>query len=79
MSIKNVYTLPELENHEDVFRDREHAGDVLAGMLWDYRRSAALILGIPAGGVPVATTVATQLGLSFAILPVSKILFPWTT
>lgn len=79
MSTKNVYTLPELENHEDVFRDREHAGDVLAGMLRDYRRSEALVLGIPAGGVPVATTVATQLGLSFAILPVSKILFPWTT
>jgi len=79
MSNKNVHTLPELENHEDVFRDREHAGNILAGMLQDYRRSEALVLGIPAGGVPVAATIATQLELSFAILPVSKILFPWTT
>ncbi len=41
MSNKNVHTLPVLENQEDVFRDREHAGDILGGMLQDYRRSEA--------------------------------------
>ena len=75
----NIHTLPELSNCVHVFCDREHAGKILSGMLQDYRNSEALVLGIPAGGVPVAATIATQLGLSFNTLPVSKILFPWTT
>jgi len=75
----NIHTLPELSNCEHVFRDREHAGKILSGMLQDYSNSEALVLGIPAGGVLVAATIATQLGLSFNTLPVSKILYPWTT
>jgi putative phosphoribosyl transferase len=79
MTTGNIHTLPELSNCVHVFSDREHAGKILAGMLQDYRNSEALVLGIPAGGVPVAATIATQLGLSFNTLPVSKILYPWTT
>jgi predicted phosphoribosyltransferase len=74
-----IHDLPELRNRAQVFRDRVHAGDVLAGMLSAFRGSGALVLGIPAGGVPVAATVATTLGLELDVAVVSKILLPWTT
>jgi len=74
-----VHDLPELRNRAQVFRDRAHAGDVLAGMLSAFGGSGALVLGIPAGGVPVAATVATTLGLDLDAAVVSKILLPWTT
>ena len=74
-----IHDLPELRNRAQVFRDRAHAGDVLAGMLSAFAGSGALVLGIPAGGVPVAATVATTLGLELDAAVVSKILLPWTT
>jgi predicted phosphoribosyltransferase len=61
------------------FRDREASGARLAGMLERYRRSNALVLAIPAGGVPVAAQVARALSLPLYVTPVSKVLFPWTT
>jgi putative phosphoribosyl transferase len=36
-------------------------------------------LAIPAGGVPVALQVAKALCLPLQVIPVSKVLFPWTT
>lgn len=62
-----------------MFRDRAHAGEVLAGMLEAYRGSGALVLAIPAGGVPVAAEIARRLGLALDVAVVSKILLPWTT
>jgi predicted phosphoribosyltransferase len=62
-----------------VFRDRNHAGRELAGMLEEFRGSAALVLAIPAGGVPVAAALAAELGLALDVAPVSKVLYPWTT
>src|SRR5438270_9015536 len=61
------------------FRDRTHAGRELANMLEELRGTAALVVAIPAGGVPVAAAIATQLGLPLDVLPVSKVLYPWTT
>jgi putative phosphoribosyl transferase len=61
------------------FRNREAAGRSVAGMLEKYRDSNAIVLGIPAGGVPVAATTARSLGLQLQVIPVSKVLFPWTT
>ena len=74
-----VIELPELRDRLHVFRDREHAGEVLAGMLTEYRDSNALVLAIPAGGVPVAAAMAEVLGLPLDVCVVSKILLPWTT
>ena len=48
-------------------------------MLDDFRGSAALVLAIPAGGVPVGAAIAEALGLPLALAPVSKVLYPWTT
>jgi len=75
----NIHDLAELRDRVRVFRDRAHAGEVLAGMLEKYRGSDALLLAIPAGGVPVAAEIATRLKIAFDVIPVSKILFPWTT
>jgi putative phosphoribosyl transferase len=48
-------------------------------MLDEFRGTAALMLAIPAGGVPVAASIAQDLGLPLDVLPVSKVLYPWTT
>ena len=61
------------------FRDRPHAGRELAHMLEEFRGSAALVLAIPAGGVPVAAAIAQELGLPLDVIAVSKVLYPWTT
>src|SRR5437763_9318584 len=61
------------------FRDRAHAGRELAKLLADFRGAAALVLAIPAGGVPVAAAIAQELGLPLDVVPVSKVLYPWTT
>jgi predicted phosphoribosyltransferase len=61
------------------FKDREAAGRAVAGMLKNYKDSNAIVLAIPAGGVPVAAEIARALGLPLEVTPVSKVLFPWTT
>jgi putative phosphoribosyl transferase len=66
MSPGKVIELPALRNRSGVFRGRAHAGDVLADMLSAYRGSNALVLGIPAGGAPVAAVIARALALPLA-------------
>ena len=48
-----VYELSQYKEQTRVFRDRRHAGDVLTRMLYPYRQDIHMVLGIPAGGVPV--------------------------
>lgn len=69
----------ELRDRARVFGDRREAGEVLAGMLPDRRAGAALVLAIPAGGVPVAVAAAARLGLPVDAAAVSKITPPWST
>lgn len=71
--------LPQLRNLTRVFRDRVHAGEVLADMLATFRASDAVVLAIPAGGVPVAAVLAQKLGLALDAAVVSKITLPWNT
>lgn len=61
------------------FRDREAAGARLSVLLKNHAQSDALVLAIPAGGVPVALQIARALALPLHVTPVSKVLFPWTT
>jgi predicted phosphoribosyltransferase len=61
------------------FHDRRHAGSELAKMLEQFRGTAAIVLAIPAGGVPVAAAIADALGLTLDVVPVSKVLYPWTS
>lgn len=70
---------PELRDRERVYRDRAHAGAVLSEMLETYRDTDAVILAVPAGGVPVAAEMARTLDLSLDVVVVSKMTLPWNS
>jgi len=60
------------------FRDRRHAGQVLAGRLGHWRRRPGLlVLALPRGGVPVADEVARALDAPLDVLVVRKLGAPW--
>ncbi len=77
--MEKVVEIPELRDQLGIFRDRAHAGEVLAGMLGLFKNSEAIVLGVPAGGVPVAAAIAKELNLVFDVAVVSKITLPWNT
>ena len=59
------------------FRDRQHAGRVLAGQLAQYRgRAGLLVLALPRGGVAVGFEVARELQAPLDIFVVRKLGFP---
>jgi putative phosphoribosyl transferase len=61
----------------DVFRDRRHAGQVLAPSLGGYaRRADVLVLALPRGGVPVAFEVAQALCAPLDVFIVRKLGVP---
>jgi putative phosphoribosyl transferase len=72
-----ILDLPQLRDRVRVFRDRADAGRALAGMIESYRDSDAIVLAIPAGGVPVAAVIAEQLNLPLDVAVTSKITLPW--
>ena len=60
-----------------IFRDRTHAGQVLAKELQAYAgRPDVLVLGLPRGGVPVAYEVARALGAPLDVFIVRKLGVP---
>jgi predicted phosphoribosyltransferase len=75
----NIIEYPSLRDRSRVFRDRAHAGGIVAEMLDAYRRSDTVVLAIPAGGVPVAAVIAQRLKISLDVAVVSKITLPWNT
>lgn len=77
-SPKNVYEDRQLFDRANIFYDRKHAGKFLGDMLHFFRNSDALVLGIPAGGVPVAIQIAGELSLQLDVAAVNKITLPWT-
>ncbi len=61
----------------DVFRDRRHAGRVLAQVLVGYaNRSDVIVLALPRGGVPVAYEVAKKLHAPLDVFVVRKLGVP---
>jgi predicted phosphoribosyltransferase len=74
-----VIECSELRNRPRIFADRVHGGRVLARMLEGYSGSGALVMAVPAGGVPVGAELATRLGLPLDVAVVSKITLPWNT
>ena len=74
--IDNIYHQPQLKNCKHVFSDRTHAGRCLGDMI---ETAEGLVLGIPAGGVPVAKEVTKVLGFPLDVAVVSKITLPWNT
>jgi predicted phosphoribosyltransferase len=75
----NVVDLPDLRDQLGVFLNRDHAGEILAGMLEVYSDSNAMVMAVPAGGVPVAKVLAEHLNLPLDIAVVSKITLSWNT
>jgi putative phosphoribosyl transferase len=75
----NIIERPDLRERSHVFRDRAHAGGVLAEMLAPYCQTDAMVLAIPAGGVPVAAVIAERLKIPLDVAVVSKITLPWNT
>jgi predicted phosphoribosyltransferase len=61
---------------EPIFRDRTHAGRVLAGSLRKYSRPETLVLALPRGGVPVAFEIAMELGAELDVFLVRKLGLP---
>ncbi len=76
---ENVYDLPSLREKIRIFENRTHAGEVLSQMICEFENSNALVLAIPAGGVPVAKIMAVNLNLELDVAVVSKITLPWNT
>lgn len=74
-----LHDLPQNRERHEVFADRAEAGRILASMLDHYRGTDAIVLAVPAGGVPVAVEIARELGLPLDLAIVSKITLPWDT
>lgn len=62
----------------EFFRDRRHAGRVLAHKLGAFAdHEDVIVLALPRGGVPVAHEVARALGAPLDLLVVRKLGIPW--
>jgi len=55
------------------FADRAHAGRVLAGRLGGLGLRSPVVLGLPRGGIPVASEVAAGLGVPFDVFVARKV------
>ncbi len=64
------------EPPEPIYRDRLHAGKVLAERLKDLRTTDMVILAIANGGVPVAVPIAKKLDLPLYLTIVRKLQLP---
>jgi putative phosphoribosyl transferase len=57
-----------------MFRNRQHAGELLAVQLGRYRgQPQTVLLALPRGGVPVAAVMARELMLPLEVWPVQKL------
>ena len=75
----NLIELAQYRDRLRIFRDRSHAGEILAGMFAAAAPDDAVVLAVPAGGVPVGREVARRLNLPVDLVIVSKITLPWNT
>jgi predicted phosphoribosyltransferase len=77
MGASDIREIRMLHERTAVFLDRADGGEVLADLLAPLRTVQPLVLGIPAGGVPVAARVAQRLGCCLDVAVVSKVTVPW--
>ena len=74
----NIIDDPNLRERLHVFRDRFHAGKLLAKMIQKHvPLENAILLAIPAGGVPIGYEVSKELKLPMDVIIVRKIQIPW--
>jgi len=61
-----------------VFKDRFHAGELLSEMLKrDLSLEDAILLAIPAGGIPVGYEISCRLNIPMDVVIVRKLQIPW--
>ena len=71
---------PAFRDRVSVFGDRFEAGKLLADELQEYVGDRdAVVLAVPAGGVPVGYMVAKKLAVPLDVLVVKKVQIPWAT
>lgn len=58
------------------YRDRQHAGEVLAEILLPYREKKPVVLAVPRGGIPVALPIVFALNCDFDLIIARKIADP---
>lgn len=68
-----------LRDKQHVFEDRKEAGRLLSEKLKKYKGSDSIVLGIPSGGIPVASEIASALNLPIDLIIVRKIQIPFNT
>ncbi len=73
----NVIEDPSLRNKTRIFKDREHAGQLLAEKLDNYTTKDTVLLAIPAGGVPVGFVIAKAFRIPLNLIILRKIKIPW--
>jgi len=61
-----------------IFQDRTQAGLKLAQKLKDLGLANPLVLALPRGGVPVGRAVAKVLACGLDVIPLMKVLIPWS-
>jgi len=59
-----------------MFKNRTHAGLLLADQLRKYKNDSSIILAVPRGGVPIAYAVASELGFPVELVLAKKIGHP---
>jgi len=78
--ISNLIEESAYRNRELVFKDRLHAGKLLADKLRPIvAKEKVQVPAIPAGGVPVGYVLAEKLEIPFDVVVVRKIQIPWST
>lgn len=68
---------PSLREKTAIFRDRFHAGELLSHKLEEYGESEAIVMAIPAGGVPVGIMLSKTLHIPLDLMIVRKLHIPW--
>lgn len=79
MGTQRIHHNPVYHEQTGVFADRAEAGEQLAGLLGQTKLTRPLVLAIPAGGVPVAASLANHLQVPLDVAVVSKITLPWNS
>ena len=80
---KKIFHVKKFFNGENIFEDRAHAGSLLASCIskllsnLNYSLSSAIVLAIPAGGVPVGVVISKQLKIDFDVIVARKLQLPY--
>ena len=78
--VPRIIEEPAYKERTFVFKNRIHAGQLLAEKLTEYSNQRnTIILAIPSGGVPVGCTISKILDVPVEIVVVRKIQIPWNT